>query len=74
MKMYGLLQESARNLDLETNGLDGSHCFNKESHRNLRPRGQWLRSHGFNKESDRNLDLETNGSHFKVLVRNSIGI
>ena len=35
MKMYGLLQEPDRNLDLETNGSDGSHCFNKESHRNL---------------------------------------
>ena len=35
MKMYGLLQESDRNLDLETNGSDGSHCFNGEFHRNL---------------------------------------
>jgi len=39
MKMNGSLKESDRNLDLETNGSDGSHCFNKESHRNLRPRG-----------------------------------
>ena len=35
MKMNGSLKESDRNLDLETNGSDGSHCFNKESHRNL---------------------------------------
>ena len=35
MKMCGFLKESDRNLDLETNGWDGSHCFNKESHRNL---------------------------------------
>ena len=33
--MYGFLKESDRNLDLETNGSDGSDCFNKESHRNL---------------------------------------
>ena len=35
MKMYGLLQESDRNLDLETNGSHGSPCFNEESQRNL---------------------------------------
>ena len=35
MKGYGFLKESDRNLDLETNGSDGSHCFHKESDRNL---------------------------------------
>ena len=35
MKMDGSIKESDRNLNLETNGSDGSHCFNKESHKNL---------------------------------------
>ena len=29
------LEESDRNLDLGTNGSDGSHCVYRESHRNL---------------------------------------